>query len=113
MLYFACHGGPDPRRPLGPLYLYTHDTDPTDVAGTGLPMEEIQLCLRPGQVRAERTVILVDTRHSGGVWAGPSGDQSGRSHGEASNVVSSLTPSQPWRGPRATSARVHLGTWRA
>ena len=34
LLFFACHGGPDPRRPSGPLYLYTHDTDPADVAGT-------------------------------------------------------------------------------
>src|SRR5262249_5953510 len=28
LLYFACHGGPDPRRPSGPLYLYAYDTDP-------------------------------------------------------------------------------------
>jgi uncharacterized caspase-like protein len=41
LLYFACHGGPDPRRPGGPLYLLTHDTEPGDVAGTAFPMDEI------------------------------------------------------------------------
>jgi uncharacterized caspase-like protein/tetratricopeptide (TPR) repeat protein len=69
LLYFACHGGPDPRRPAGPLYLYTHDTDPADVAGTGLPMDDIDRSLRQ-VVRAERAVIVVDTCHSGGVGGG-------------------------------------------
>ena len=69
LLYFACHGGPDPRRPAGPLYLYTHDTDPADVAGTGLPMDDIDRSLRQ-VVRAERAVIVVDTCHSGSVGSG-------------------------------------------
>ncbi|MBG0565469.1 caspase family protein [Actinoplanes aureus] len=69
LLYFACHGGPDPRRPAGPLYLYTHDTDPADVAGTGLPMDDIDRSLRT-VVRADRVVICVDTCHSGGVGTG-------------------------------------------
>ena len=69
LLYFACHGGPDPRRPAGPLYLYTHDTDPAYVAGTGLPMDDIDRSLRQ-VVRAERAVIVVGTCHSGGVGSG-------------------------------------------
>lgn len=69
LLYFACHGGPDPRRLDGPPYLYTYDTDPADVAGTGLPMYEIDRGLRD-VIRAERVVICVDTCHSGGVGTG-------------------------------------------
>jgi len=69
LLYFACHGGPDPRRPSGPLYLYTYDTDPADVDGTGLPMDDIDRSLRQ-VVRAERAVIVVDTCHSGRVGSG-------------------------------------------
>ncbi|MFN2503509.1 MAG: caspase family protein, partial [Acidimicrobiales bacterium] len=46
LLFLACHGGPDPRRPSGPLYLFTHDTDPKDVAGTALAMDEIDRSLR-------------------------------------------------------------------
>jgi uncharacterized caspase-like protein len=69
LLYFACHGGADPRRPGGPLYLYTHDTDPADVAGTGLPMDDIDRSLRY-LIRAERAVIIMDTCHSGAVASG-------------------------------------------
>ncbi len=65
LLYFACHGGPDQRRASGPLYLYSHDTDPADVAGTAVPMDDIDRSL--SQIRAERIVITVDTCHSGGV----------------------------------------------
>ncbi|MFN2506771.1 MAG: caspase family protein, partial [Acidimicrobiales bacterium] len=66
LLFLACHGGPDPRRPSGPLYLFTHDTDPKDVAGTALAMDEIDRSLRQ-LVQAERVVIIVDSCHSAGV----------------------------------------------
>jgi tetratricopeptide (TPR) repeat protein len=66
LLYFACHGGPDPRRPSGPLYLYTHDTDPRDVAGTAFAMDEVERSLR-SLVQARRAVIIVDTCHSAGI----------------------------------------------
>jgi uncharacterized caspase-like protein len=69
LLYFACHGGPDPRRPGTALYLYTYDTDPLDIAGTALPMDDIDRALRD-VVRAERTVIVVDACQSGGVGLG-------------------------------------------
>ena len=69
LLYFACHGGADLRRPGGPLYLYTHDTDAADVAGTAVPMDEIDRSMR-ALIRAERAVIIVDTCHSGGITGG-------------------------------------------
>jgi hypothetical protein len=68
LLYFACHGAPDPDRP-GNLYLITHDADPADIAGTAVPMREIDLALRE-TLRAERVILLADTCHSGGLGLG-------------------------------------------
>jgi uncharacterized caspase-like protein/predicted Zn-dependent protease len=67
LLYFACHGGPDPKRPSN-IYLLTHDTDPADIAGTALPMREIDLALREN-LSAERVVIIADTCHSAAIGA--------------------------------------------
>ena len=65
LLYFACHGTPDPDRP-NVVYLLTYDTDPDDISGTALPMREIEDSLRDSS-RAERTVILADTCHSAAI----------------------------------------------
>lgn len=69
LLYFACHGAPDPDRPEN-IYLLTHDADPADISGTALPMREIQLALTE-TLHAERVVMLADTCHSGKLGAGP------------------------------------------
>src|SRR5688572_4947 len=55
IIYFACHGSPDPDRPEN-VYLLTFDTDPLDIAGTALPMEDIELSIRRNLL-AERIVI--------------------------------------------------------
>jgi uncharacterized caspase-like protein/Tfp pilus assembly protein PilF len=65
LIYFACHGGPDRERP-DILYLITHDTDPDEIAGTGLPMREIKLSLRENLL-AERVILIADTCHSAGL----------------------------------------------
>jgi tetratricopeptide (TPR) repeat protein len=78
LLYFACHGAPDTDRP-DILYLLTHDTDPKDIAGTALPMREINLSLRENLL-AERVIIIADTCHSAGISKGgtrDAGDNSG------------------------------------
>ena len=68
LLYFACHGSPDPDRPEN-LYLLTHDTEPSRIAGTALPMREIKLAIKE-TLLAEKVILLVDTCHSGGISGG-------------------------------------------
>ena len=65
IIYFACHGSPDPDRPEN-VYLLTFDTDPLDIAGTALPMEDIELSIRRNLL-AERIVILADACHSAAI----------------------------------------------
>lgn len=67
-IYFACHGSPDFDRP-GNVYMLTHDTDPNDIAGTALPMREIDLSLRENLL-AERVIVLADACHSAAIGGG-------------------------------------------
>jgi curli biogenesis system outer membrane secretion channel CsgG len=69
VIYFACHGSSDPDRPDN-VYLLTHDVDPSDIAGTAVPMREIDLSLREN-LRAEKVVIVADTCHSAAIGGGP------------------------------------------
>lgn len=69
VLYLACHGGPDPSQPLGPLYFLASDTERHDIAGTGVPMDEIDRLLR--RLPGRRVVIIADTCHSAGVVGMP------------------------------------------
>lgn len=68
LIYFACHGAPDFDRPDN-VYLLTHDTDPNEIAGTALPMREIDDSLK-GNLHAKKVVILVDACHSAAVGGG-------------------------------------------
>jgi uncharacterized caspase-like protein len=78
LLYFSCHGGPDPKRPKSEvMYLLTHDADPNDIAGTALRMDEINRSLQD-YVEAQRRLIFLDTCHSG--FAGAVGAKAGEGH---------------------------------
>jgi formylglycine-generating enzyme required for sulfatase activity len=68
LIYFACHGAPDPDRP-STVYLLTHDTDPNDIAATALPMEDIDRALK-GILHSEKVIILADTCHSAAIGGG-------------------------------------------
>lgn len=68
IIYFACHGTPDFDRPSN-VYLLTHDTVPDDIAGTALPMREIDLSLRENLL-AEKVIVLADTCHSAAIAGG-------------------------------------------
>ena len=62
LLHFSCHGTPDPDG-KDEVYLVTHDTDPSDIPATALPMREVDYALRH-TLDAERVVIVADTCHS-------------------------------------------------
>lgn len=68
IIYFACHGSPDPDRP-GNVYLLTHDSDPLDIAGTALPMGDIDRALTD-TLLSEKVIILADTCHSAAIGSG-------------------------------------------
>lgn len=63
ILYFACHGSLDVRRP-SIAYLVMHDTDVSDLARTGLLMREVVASLND-YLAAQRVVLFADTCHSG------------------------------------------------
>jgi uncharacterized caspase-like protein len=71
LIYFACHGAPDWRKP-NVLYLLTHDTNPRNIAGTALLMREIDSCIRD-YLNAEKVIIIADACHSA-----PIGTDAGR-----------------------------------
>ena len=68
IIYFACHGSPDPDRP-GNVYLLTHDSDPQDIAGSALPMGDIDRALKD-TLLSEKVIILADTCHSAAIGGG-------------------------------------------
>jgi uncharacterized caspase-like protein len=68
VIYCACHGTPDFDRPEN-VYLLTHDTDPDDIAGTALPMREIDQSLRENLL-SKRVIIFADTCHSAAIGGG-------------------------------------------
>ncbi|HEV2991408.1 MAG TPA: caspase family protein, partial [Candidatus Angelobacter sp.] len=62
VIYLAGHGAPDPKRPDN-VYFITHDTQIDDIAGTALPMREIEIALKEN-LMAQRVVVLSDACHS-------------------------------------------------
>ncbi len=68
LIYFACHGAPDPERPEN-VYLLTHDTNPKDIAGTALPVGDINRALKD-TLLSEKVIILADTCHSAAIGGG-------------------------------------------
>jgi WD40 repeat protein len=64
LFFFAGHGAPDPNRLLD-LYLLAHDTDPDNIAGTGLLMEHVRDSI--SQIPARDVLILSDACHGAGM----------------------------------------------
>lgn len=67
-IYFAGHGAPekDPMNRDGDgieKYILTYDTDPNDLYGTALPMDEIAKIFN--RIQAERVVFIADSCYSG------------------------------------------------
>jgi len=66
LFFFAGHGAPDPNR-IRDIYLLAHDTDPDNIAGTGLLMRHVREAI--AAIRARHVVILTDACHSAGMAA--------------------------------------------
>jgi len=67
LFYFAGHGAPDPNR-LKDLYLLAHDTDPENIAGTGLLMRDVLETI--SEIPARDVLVLADACHSAGMAGG-------------------------------------------
>ena len=74
LIYLAGHGSPDPDRP-DDVYFLTYDTDPNDIAGTALPMEDIHRAMK-SILHSEKVIILADTCHSAAIGGGIGGRRS-------------------------------------
>jgi uncharacterized caspase-like protein/tetratricopeptide (TPR) repeat protein len=64
VIFFAGHGTPDPAR-RDDLYLVMHDTDPSRLATTALPMREVAHAIE--RIRADRVLLFADACHSAGI----------------------------------------------
>ena len=68
IIYYAGHGMPDPGKPSN-LYLVAHDSEPANIAATGIPMWDIETALKRS-IAAERVVVFADACHSAGTTEG-------------------------------------------
>jgi WD40 repeat protein len=66
LFFFAGHGVPDPNR-LQDYYLMAHDSDPNNIAGTGLLMRHVREAI--SAIPARDVLILTDACHSAGIGA--------------------------------------------
>jgi WD40 repeat protein/uncharacterized caspase-like protein len=66
LFFFAGHGAPDPNR-IQDLYLLAHDTDPGNIAGTGLLMRHVREAI--AEIPARHVLILTDSCHAAGIAA--------------------------------------------
>ena len=91
LIYIACHGAPDAAAARQPLYVLTHETNLDDIAGTAMPMHEIEWSLK-NYVLANRVVILADTCHSEGM---ATGERGGPAAGALNRYLDQLSASTP------------------
>ena len=77
-IYFSGHGALDTRN--GNYYLLTHETDPLDIANSGLPSDVFTNALR--KIDAKRLLVILDCCHAAGMATSKEGD-----------AVSSFAPS--------------------
>ncbi|MGK7894700.1 MAG: SUMF1/EgtB/PvdO family nonheme iron enzyme [Xenococcus sp. (in: cyanobacteria)] len=66
IMFFACHGAPDPNRPEN-VFLLPYDTNPAKIAATGIPMRVINDLFEYNTLLSKKVVILADTCHSGSI----------------------------------------------
>ena len=91
IIYFSGHGSPTFRN-RDDLYLLTYESDPSNLAGTAFPMDEVKRYLQKS-IFAGRVVMITDTCYSGGIrLMGPSNS---KNDNYLANYLSKLTKSRP------------------
>ncbi|MGD0337704.1 MAG: caspase family protein [Bacteroidota bacterium] len=65
IIFFACHGTPDPYRPNVP-YLLAYDSDLAKPAATAVNMQDIQVAIRD-YIKAKKVIVFADACHSAGI----------------------------------------------
>jgi hypothetical protein len=63
-VYIAAHGVPDPARP-SELYLLPADAEASDLAGTALPLADVNDAI--ARLTTRHTIVFTDACHSGGL----------------------------------------------
>ncbi len=92
VIFFSGHGMPDPQK-LSNLYLLAHDSNPAQIASTGIPMWDIDTALKR-TIAAERVVVLVDACHAAGTTEGVKGVRLGD---EFNKYFDALAKAKPGR----------------
>lgn len=64
LIFVSSHGSPSKVDLEGLNYLVMHDTDPTSLYATGLPLQDLASAIKQ-RVHANRVVLIVDACHSG------------------------------------------------
>ena len=95
VVFFSGHGLPDPDKPSN-LYLMAHDSDPSKIASTGVPMWDIETALKR-TIAAERVVVLVDACHSAGATEGVGGVKGVRIGDQFNKYFEQLAQAKPGR----------------
>ncbi|MBI4870529.1 MAG: SUMF1/EgtB/PvdO family nonheme iron enzyme [Candidatus Riflebacteria bacterium] len=65
LVYFACHG--KPATAATEVFYVLHDTDPRQLAGTGLSMDAVNDVLKAMQRKGSQVLLVSDACHSGGL----------------------------------------------
>ena len=68
IIFFACHGAPDPDIPEN-IYLLPYDTNPEKIASTGIQMRAIDSVLKH-TLSSKKVIIFADACHSGNIGGG-------------------------------------------
>jgi len=89
ILYFACHGMPDPDPKRSTLvYLVAHDTDVAQIARTGVPLREIIGSVDDYLERPQRVLLIADTCYSGALLVARPGYRGVEDEAERAAIVS-------------------------
>jgi hypothetical protein len=106
LIFISCHGSPSRLDEEGLNYLVFYNTDPEQLYGTGLPLQDLATAIRR-RVHAERVLVIIDACHSGaantakGIQRSGNFDSAALSQGSGQLVMCSSKPDEvSWESTR-------------